>query len=97
MGDFNDTENSDPLKIILGIPGAPDALTALDLHDDEGKTWTEYWKKENEYSRIDYIIINDILKKRIDTDHSAIDRPPFWNEASDHCPVFTTLNVGLAQ
>ncbi len=91
MGDFNDTKNSLPIKTILGNPGSPAILTALELHDDRGETWTEYWKEADEYSRIDYIMVNDVLKKRIDTSHSAIERPSFWNEASDHCPVFTTL------
>lgn len=97
MGDFNDTKNSLPIKTILGNPGTPDILTALELHDDRGERWTEYWKEADEYSRIDYIMVNDLLKKRIDAGHSAIERPSFWNEASDHCPVFTTINVGLAQ
>jgi len=97
MGDFNDTKNSLPIKTVLGNPGTPDALTALELHDDRGETWTEYWKEADEYSRIDYIMVNDILKKRIDPAHSAIERPPFWNEASDHCPVFTTVNVTPVQ
>ncbi|MCX6958538.1 MAG: endonuclease/exonuclease/phosphatase family protein [Verrucomicrobiae bacterium] len=92
MGDFNDTKNSLPIKTILVNPGAPGILTALELHDDRGETWTEYWKGADEYSRIDYIMVNDVLKKRIDTGHSAIERPAFWNEASDHCPVFTTLS-----
>lgn len=93
MGDFNDTKNSLTIKTILGLPRTPTALTALSLHDDRGETWTEYWKEADEYSRIDYIIVNDVLKKTIDESHSAIERPPFWNEASDHCPVFTTMSV----
>lgn len=93
MGDFNDTKNSLSLKTIFGEHGTPNILTALNLHDDRGETWTEYWKQADEYSRIDYIIVNDALKKNIEEDHSAIVRPSFWNEASDHCPVFTTLNL----
>ena len=97
MGDFNDTKNSLPIKTLLGNPGAPAILSALELHDAQGEHWTEYWKEADEYSRIDYIMVNDALKKRIDTDHSAIERPAFWNEASDHCPVFTTVNVAPVQ
>lgn len=97
MGDFNDTKNSLAMKTMLGESGTPVVLTALSLHDDRGETWTEYWKEADEYSRIDYIIVNDVLKKRIEEDHSAIARPAFWNEASDHCPVFTTLDLGPAQ
>ena len=97
MGDFNDTKNSLSIKTILGEPGISASLTALGLHDERGETWTEYWKEADEYSRIDYIMVNDILKKRIDDGHSAIARQTFWNEASDHCPVFTTVNVTSVQ
>lgn len=97
MGDFNDIKNSLTIKTLLGNPGTPAILSALELHDDRGETWTEYWKDADEYSRIDYIMVNNALKKRIDTDHSAIERPAFWNEASDHCPVFTTVNVAPVQ
>lgn len=97
MGDFNDTKNSLAIKTILGHPRTPNVLTALSLHDDHGETWTEYWKEADEYSRIDYIMVNDVLKKRIEEDHSAIARPPFWNEASDHCPIFTTVDTTLPQ
>jgi endonuclease/exonuclease/phosphatase family metal-dependent hydrolase len=93
MGDFNDTKNSLPMKTILGTSSAPGLLTALELHDDHGERWTEYWKEADIYSRIDYIMVNDVLKKRIKEDHSAIERPSFWNKASDHCPVFTTIST----
>lgn len=91
MGDFNDTKNSLAIKTILGKPGTSNALTTLSLHDDHDETWTEYWKEADEYSRIDFIIVNDVLKKRIEENHSAIARPAFWNQASDHCPIFTTV------
>jgi endonuclease/exonuclease/phosphatase family metal-dependent hydrolase len=97
MGDFNDTKNSPSIKTILGNPNTPDALTALELHDDRGEYWTEYWQEADEYSRIDYIMVNNVLKKRVQENHSGIERPSFWKEASDHCPVFTTLNLELAQ
>ena len=92
MGDFNDTKNSLPIKTVIGKPGTSNTLTPLELHDSQGERWTEYWKEADEYSRIDYIMVNDQLKKRVQEDHSFIERPPFWNEASDHCPVFTTLS-----
>lgn len=97
MGDFNDTKNSIPLKAILGDSKTPSPLSPLELHDDRGECWTEYWKEAGEYSRIDYIMVNDVLKKRIEADHSAIARPAFWNQASDHCPVFTTVDTTLSQ
>jgi len=41
--------------------------------------------------RIDYKMVCKKLESEIDPAESGIARPPFWNEASDHCPVFMTL------
>ena len=91
MGDFNDTKNENPIWHLLGKPEWPDSLTALPLADDRGEFWTEYWAAADVYSRIDYIMVSKKLVSEIDPAQSGIARPPFWNEASDHCPVFMTL------
>lgn len=91
MGDFNDTKNSKPVTTILGKVDETDALSALSLKDEREETWTEYWKYADEYSRIDYILVNKNLAPSIVNDHSGIARPPFWNEASDHCALFTEI------
>ena len=91
MGDFNDTKNENPIWHLLGKPVWPDSLTALPLADDRGEFWTEYWAAADVYSRIDYIMVSKKLVSEIDPAQSGIARPPFWNEASDHCPVFMTL------
>jgi len=91
MGDFNDTKNEKAIWHILGKPEWPDSLKALPLADDRGEFWTEYWAAADIYSRIDYIMVSKRLEDEIDSSQSGIARPPFWNEASDHCPVFLTL------
>jgi endonuclease/exonuclease/phosphatase family metal-dependent hydrolase len=87
MGDFNDTKNEKPLWIITGKPSWPDSLHALPLADDHGEFWTEYWASADIYSRIDYILVAKKLESEVDSEHSGIARPSFWNEASDHCPI----------
>ncbi|HLB34801.1 MAG TPA: endonuclease/exonuclease/phosphatase family protein [Chthoniobacterales bacterium] len=91
MGDFNDTKNSKPIQEISGKPDQADSLHSLPLTDDRKELWTEYWKTPDEYSRIDYMMVNKELEKAIQLDHSGIARPDFWNEASDHCALFTTI------
>lgn len=91
MGDFNDTKNEKPIREILGKPDWPDSVRALPLADDRGEFWTEYWSAADVYSRIDYIMVSRNLEQEIDGAHCGIARPPFWNEASDHCPIYLTI------
>ena len=91
MGDFNDTKNEKSIWQIMGRPEWPDSLKALPLTDDRGELWTEFWSAADVYSRIDYIMVSKKLEGEVDFGQSGICRPPFWNEASDHCPVFITL------
>lgn len=91
MGDFNDTKNSKALLTLLGTPKQPEPLQALSLIDDREETWTEYWQAADEYARIDYMMVNQELAPAIVHEHSGIARPSTWNEASDHCAVFTEI------
>ncbi len=92
MGDFNDTKNEKAIRHVLGKPDWPDSLTAFLARDDRGESWTEYWAAADVYSRIDYIMVSKKLKREIDASRSGIARPPLWNEASDHCPVYMTIS-----
>jgi endonuclease/exonuclease/phosphatase family metal-dependent hydrolase len=91
MGDFNDTKNEKSIWQIQGKPEWPDSMKAIPLADDRGEFWTHYWAAADIYSRIDYIMVCKRLEPEIDPAESGIARPPFWNEASDHCPIFLTL------
>jgi endonuclease/exonuclease/phosphatase family metal-dependent hydrolase len=93
MGDFNDTKNEQSLWQITGKPDWPDSLQPAALTDDRGEYWTEYWGAADVYSRIDYILTAKKLEQEIDTAHSGIARPAFWNEASDHCPATLSLKL----
>jgi len=91
MGDFNDTKNSKTVLKILGTPKNPDSLQALPLTDDRGESWTEYWKKADEYTRIDYMMVSKELEPEIIYNHSGIARPSSWSDASDHCAIFMEI------
>lgn len=92
MGDFNDTKNEKTVWHVLGKPDWPESLRAVPVSDDRGESWTEYWAAADVYSRIDYIMVSKKLEQEIDSSRSGIARPPFWNEASDHCPVYMTIS-----
>lgn len=93
MGDFNDTKNEKAIWQIMGKPDWPDSLKAMPLADDRGELWTEYWGAADIYSRIDYIMVAKRLESEIDPAQSGIARPPFWKEASDHCPLYLSLKL----
>lgn len=91
LGDFNDTKNEKTVWQVLGKPDWPDSLRAVPVSDDRGEFWTEYWAAADVYSRIDYIMVSKKLETEIDAAQSGIARPPFWREASDHCPLYLSL------
>lgn len=91
LGDFNDTKNEQSLRTITGKPEWPDSLDPLVLADDRGEFWTEYWSGADIYSRIDYIMVGKKLEPEIDPSRSGIARPAYWREASDHCPLYLTI------
>jgi len=96
MGDFNDTKNEKTIWEIMGKPEWPDSLKALPLTDDRGEFWTEFWAYADVYSRIDYLMVSKKLESDMEPSQCGICRPSFWNEASDHCPVYMTLKANPA-
>jgi endonuclease/exonuclease/phosphatase family metal-dependent hydrolase len=61
MGDFNDTPKSRTFKTILGLKDATVRMYDLWLKDYFGDMWTHYYIPENEYSRIDYMVVSEPL------------------------------------
>jgi endonuclease/exonuclease/phosphatase family metal-dependent hydrolase len=92
LGDFNDTKDSRAVKNILGkgktalfdlrpVERASDHSTPDDI------SWTEHFAKEDIYSRIDYIFVNNILQREFLPNETYILNLPDWNIASDHRPL----------
>ena len=89
-GDFNDTPNSKSLKHYTSIPEIP--LTRVPAFDAKQKQHT-YYGKGNSYppSALDHILVNDAAKNKLVSPVASI-----WNDksaaiASDHRPVYITL------
>jgi len=92
FGDFNDTKDQPSLREVTGVRGAPGSLTALPLADSVGDHWTYYWKVEDVYERIDYLLVNRALAPKVVSAGCGIYRSSIWNLASDHRPVFATFH-----
>jgi endonuclease/exonuclease/phosphatase family metal-dependent hydrolase len=90
-GDFNDTKNESMFHEITGVKGSPMYMADLWAKDELGDRWTHYWKTADLYSRIDYLFVSPSLYREVVLAKSRVYRSQFWNEASDHRAVFTTI------
>ncbi len=86
-GDFNDTKNEQPIKVIQGRFGDPHHLRDLWLEDEDGHRFTYYWSVADSYDRIDFAFVNDGLWPEIETRKSFLAADPDWLKASDHRPL----------
>jgi hypothetical protein len=79
------------MQAVMGIRGSPSYLTDLQAKDALGDRWTQYWKLEDLYSRIDYFLANAALLHEIVPNKTMVYRSEYWNEASDHRPIYTSI------
>ena len=93
FGDFNDTRNEVPIKAIQGKYGSPGYLKDIQAADDLGYKWTYCWAYADQYSRFDFLFVNQGLLPEVDRDKSFIVSDPVWFSASDHRPVVTTITA----
>jgi endonuclease/exonuclease/phosphatase family metal-dependent hydrolase len=91
-GDCNDTKNEPMFAEITGVKGAPGYMADLWAKDSLGDRWTHYWRFADQYSRIDYLFVSNGLWPETKRETATVYRSPYWNEASDHRPVFVTIN-----
>jgi endonuclease/exonuclease/phosphatase family metal-dependent hydrolase len=105
LGDFNDVQDSKPVRAIMGRG----ATRLFDTHpaerngdDDasaEGRrqsrhiTWTHYYQKDDVFSRIDYILVGNGLKYHWLKNETYILATPNWGLASDHRPLVAGFSV----
>jgi endonuclease/exonuclease/phosphatase family metal-dependent hydrolase len=90
-GDFNDTKNEPTIHEIMGPRNSAARMADLWLRDSVGDHWTHYWKTADIYSRIDFIFVSPALLPDVVQSKSAVYRSPYWNDASDHRPIFATI------
>jgi endonuclease/exonuclease/phosphatase family metal-dependent hydrolase len=96
LGDFNDMQDSKPVRAIMGRGTTRlfDTRPAERNGDDDASadggrkprriTWTHYYAQDDVYSRIDYILLGRGLQTRWLKDETYILSTPDWGLASDH-------------
>jgi len=105
LGDFNDLQDSLPLRTIIGRgrKGLVDTRPAERNGDDQPRpdhrlaprsiTWTHFYPKEDTYSRIDYILLSHGMAREWITNETYVLAIPNWGLASDHRPLVATFTA----
>lgn len=91
-GDWNDTRGTRPVKAMQkrGETVVGDLVYAA---DSRGEVWTHFFRREDLYSRIDYLLVSPALKPFVAGNRATIWDGPGVGEASDHRPLFLSLKL----
>jgi endonuclease/exonuclease/phosphatase family metal-dependent hydrolase len=105
LGDFNDVKDSDAVKEIIGRgrfrladtrPAERNGDSAAPGNSDLGArnvTWTEYYGKEDVYTRMDYLFISPALARDWLTNETYIPVISNWGVGSDHRPLVSAFKA----
>lgn len=103
LGDFNDTYDSKPVKIIKGRwrSGLTDTRPTErnGVHQSSRAphpvprniAWTYHYAKQDTYERIDYIFLSHGMAREWQPDGTFIFTSPDWGVGSDHRPIVATF------
>ncbi len=103
VGDFNDTKDARSTKAIIGIGrgklvdtrpaerNGDNTPPAKPNWDPPNITWTHFYGKEDSYSRIDYIMVNQNMAREWVKEDTYVLALPNWGLASDHRPIVATF------
>jgi endonuclease/exonuclease/phosphatase family metal-dependent hydrolase len=81
-GDLNDSINSAALREAMGRQ-----LWDLRPRDHVGDVWSHYWAEEETYQRIDYLLVNENMRREVVMEKTHVVRHPLTAQASDHRPL----------
>ncbi|MFT3828745.1 MAG: endonuclease/exonuclease/phosphatase family protein [Opitutaceae bacterium] len=88
LGDCNDTPRSRPVQALLRR-GETLVAELLSARDAGGDAWTHYFRKEDSYSRVDYVCVSPGLRPAVAK--AWIFDSPAVRAASDHRPLLVRL------
>ncbi len=90
LGDCNDAPRSEPLKSLLRR-GKTEIAQLLPALDAAGDGWTHHFRKEDVFSRVDYILVSPALRPAVE--RLWVHDSPAVRAASDHRPVLVRLQA----
>lgn len=90
VGDMNDQITSAPLRELIG---QPPYLEDVRPSDFVGDIWTHYWDVQEQYARIDYILVGHAMAPELVKEKSYLPRDPHAAMASDHRPVVAVFKA----
>jgi endonuclease/exonuclease/phosphatase family metal-dependent hydrolase len=105
LGDFNDVKDSDAVKAVVGrgrfkLTDTRPAERNGDISTNEDArfeprniTWTEYYGKEDTYSRVDYILLSPAMARDWLPNETYVLALPNWGVASDHRPIVAAFET----
>jgi endonuclease/exonuclease/phosphatase family metal-dependent hydrolase len=99
LGDFNDVQDSKPIHEIVGrgttrlFDTRPAERNGAGERDPRHITWTDYYAKEDVFSRIDYILLSRAMEKHWLKAGTYVLSSPDWGLASDHRPLVAAFTV----
>ena len=91
LGDFNDDKPSKTLQRFQQRGGVRIARL-LPVADGRGERWTHAYKKSDNYTRVDHVLISAALQPFVRNGSGSIEDGAGVLEASDHRPVVVVLD-----
>ncbi len=92
VGDMNDTYNSAALRELMGEK-KDKVLFDLRPIDRECDAWTHYTPDNDEYARIDYLLVSSGMRPEVVTGKTYAVRSPLTYQASDHRPLVAVFQA----
>ena len=93
LGDCNDSKSSKPLER-LHVRGKTVITELLPAADSRGETWTHAFRRDDTYTRVDYVFVSPGLRSAVEGGVAQIFDGDGVRAASDHRPVTLTLQFG---
>jgi endonuclease/exonuclease/phosphatase family metal-dependent hydrolase len=99
LGDLNDTKDSASTKAVIGrgklklVDTRPaerngdDRTNTDSSREPRSVTWTDYYAKEDIYSRIDFILLSASMAREWVPEETWVLALPNWGVGSDHRPI----------